>query len=275
VGSAGGQLGTEAVPSPGPGAAEAAPSDTDVVSSLPVPVPPDDPPMPTRFLAPASDPAGQAARSLARRVRSFLKFRGEIPGATWSVDPTAVWSVRREDACLRALDRSRVEYLRVERELTTPAPTLVQLSETPIEGVSFVSAHLDRVLEVSCELATRLPALARILKAHGIRSVYVNSSYREQPRMSFHTFGLALDIAAFKTRHNEMWLVAKHFEATPEALTCASQPATREGTALLAIACELAQSHLFSSVLTPNYNSGHRDHFHLDLRPDDPRFFLR
>ena len=52
-------------------------------------------------------------------------------------------------------------------------------------------------------------------------------------------------------------------------------PRQREGKTLLAIACDLAKSQLFSSVLTPNYNAGHRDHFHLDLRPDDPRFFLR
>ncbi len=31
----------------------------------------------------------------------------------------------------------------------------------------------------------------------------------------------------------------------------------------------------FSTVLTPNYNEGHRDHVHLDARPDDTRVFLR
>jgi len=46
-------------------------------------------------------------------------------------------------------------------------------------------------------------------------------------------------------------------------------------TALVAIACELYRSGKFQSVLTPNYNEGHRDHFHIDIRPDDPRAFLR
>jgi hypothetical protein len=32
---------------------------------------------------------------------------------------------------------------------------------------------------------------------------------------------------------------------------------------------------LFNTVLTPNYNAGHRDHFHLDIRPDDQRFYFR
>lgn len=246
----------------------------DVVSSLPVPVPPPDPERSKRFLAPATDPAGAKARTIAQRVRSFRKFRSEVPGATWSVNPGQVWSIRREDRCLSALDKAKIEYLPVSRELTTPVATMVQLGTAPIAGVSFISAHLDRQIEVSCELAARLPELAKILRAHGVRTALVNSSYREQPRTSFHTFGLALDIAAFETRR-ELLVVAKHFEITPDAYTCEAQPSTPEGKTLLAIACDLAGSQLFSSVLTPNYNAGHRDHFHLDLRPDDPRFFVR
>jgi hypothetical protein len=231
------------------------------------------PPPTTSFRAAANDPAGVAARSIARRIQTFRTFRAEIPGAVWSLDPTAAWSVRGQATCLRELDRLRVKHTRVERELSTPVPTAVQL-EGSIEGVSFVSAHEDRSIEVSCELATRLPALARILRAHDVRLVLVNSSYREQPKMSFHTFGLALDVAALKTSR-ETLSVAKHFEPTPDRLTCAGAPETPQGKALLAVACAVADSHLFSSVLTPNYNAGHRDHFHFDMRPDDPRFFVR
>jgi hypothetical protein len=70
-------------------------------------------------------------------------------------------------------------------------------------------------------------------------------------------------------------VVAKHFEVTPDVHTCEASPTSAEGKALLAIACAVADSGLFSSVLTPNYNEGHRDHFHFDLRPDDPRLFVR
>jgi hypothetical protein len=58
--------------------------------------------------------------------------------------------------------------------------------------------------------------------------------------------------------------------------TCdAPRPATQRARALLDITCRLAKSRAFSTVLTPNYNDGHRDHIHLDIRPDDPRVFLR
>jgi len=139
-------------------------SSPDTASALPIPATPPDPEPPARFLASASDPAGAAARSIARRVRTFRNFRSEVPGAIWTVNPAQVWSIRREERCLRTLEKAKLAYLPVTRELTTPVATPVQLTPEPIAGVSFLSAHLDREVEVSCELASRLPALAKLLK---------------------------------------------------------------------------------------------------------------
>jgi hypothetical protein len=161
----------------------------------------------------------------------------------------------------------------VARELTTPVVTPVAI-DAPIAGVAFVSLHADREIELSCELALRLRALARILKAHGVLAVGVNSSYRDRPKVSFHTFGLALDMMAFRTRTATL-VVAEHFEVSADTHTCEASPRSEEGKALLSIVCALADSHLFSTILTPNYNEGHRDHVHLDARPDDPRLFVR
>lgn len=144
----------------------------------------------------------------------------------------------------------------------------------PVAGVSFRPVQRDRAVELSCEMATRLPPLAALLKKHGVRTVHVNSTYRDQPRVSFHTFGLALDISGFETATGPL-VVATDFEATPDVPTCAAKPSSERGRALLALVCELADSGMFSSVLTPNYNAGHRDHIHLDIRPDDTRLFLR
>ncbi|MCA9582248.1 MAG: extensin family protein, partial [Myxococcales bacterium] len=139
----------------------------------------------------------------------------------------------------------------------------------------FRMIHDDRPLTLSCELTARLPKLVAILKKHGIRGVDVMSSYRNKPFSSFHTLGLALDLSRFWT--GSAWLsVERDFVATPEHRTCTDpEPGPPAARALRQIACDIAASHLFSTVLTPNYNAGHRDHFHLDARPDDPRFFLR
>jgi len=219
------------------------------------------------------DEATLAAREIARRVRTFRTYRQEVALGSWRSDPKRVWNVRRAPECLASLAHLRVPAEPLLRPLETPVPTPVVITG-PVRGVLFRPVQADRALELSCELASRLPALADLLKRHGVRTAHVNSSYRDQPRVSFHTFGMALDIAAFTTREGPL-VVASDFEIGPDAPTCEAQATTPRGRALLGIACALAESGLFSSVLTPNYNAGHRDHFHLDVRPNDPRLFVR
>lgn len=219
------------------------------------------------------DPALVAARTISRRVRGFPSLRGAIALASWREDPAARWQVRSSTRCQAVVDALHVPTRPLTRELGTPVPAPLVITG-PVGGVLFRPLQKDRELELSCELAARLPALAKILRAHGVRTVHVNSSYRDQPRVSFHTFGLALDMASFETRSGPL-VVATDFELTPEVETCRGAPTSARGKALLALACDLAASGLFSSVLTPNYNEGHRDHFHLDVRPDDERLFVR
>jgi hypothetical protein len=245
-----------------------------LVSSLPIPPAPPLPPPPTAFLAPARDPAGHQARRIAERVPRFPNFRAQIPGATWTSDEAHVWSIRRERECLAALRRAGVPFRIPEETFETPIPTPVAL-RGPVHGVRFVSVHADREVVLACEMALRLPALVEILRPFGVRGVDVLSSYRTEPHASFHTMGLALDISRFRTDHGGLSVI-RDFVVTPDAPTCeAPEPEDRQAREVLQIACALWRSRLFSSVLTPNYNEGHRDHFHLDARPDDPRVFLR
>lgn len=244
------------------------------VPLLPVPPAPRRPPSPTAFAAPEDSQAGQAAREIARRVPTFMNYRALTPGGSWFVDPAAVWSVRTNDTCLEALRSAHVPARASSLLLPTPVPAPVELRGR-VEGVWFRSSHPERPVLMACELAAKLPTLARILAAHGVRGVDVMSSYREQPRPSFHTLGLALDLWRFWTLKG-MLSVVRDFEATPQSETCkAPKPGTGSAKALLDIACQLAKSRSFATVLTPNYNEGHRDHFHVDIRPDDPRTFVR
>jgi hypothetical protein len=244
-----------------------------VPTGLPVTPPPPDPPPAVRFAAPASDPAGVLARRIARRVPHFPNLRAAIPGATWRQDTTAAWSIRAEPDCLADV-RSKGVPVRPVPPQANPVPTPVELLG-PVGGVWFRSLTDDRPLIMACEMAARLPDLARVLARHGVRGVDVASAMRDRPRISFHHMGLGLDLPRFWTDRG--WLsVARHFEPSPDHPTCEGPPpSTPEGRKLLAIACELHQTGRFSSVLTPHYNRGHRDHFHLDARPDDPRLYLR
>ncbi|MFM2421047.1 MAG: hypothetical protein RL385_5770, partial [Pseudomonadota bacterium] len=191
----------------------------------------------------------------------------------WIRRDDRAWSVRAAHECLAQLRALRVPHRPLGHRFPTPVPVPIAL-EGPVHGVRFVNGHPEREFAVACELAVRLPALADLLRSHGVSEVVVASAYRDHPQVSFHTFGLALDFAAFDV-NGERVRVDADFELAPDAITCAATPQTPKGRALLDIACDLAASGLFSSVLTPNYNAGHRDHMHIDMRPDDPRFFVR
>lgn len=241
--------------------------------TLPVPPAPPVPTPPRRYSAPRTDQAGRAARRIWARVPRFENFRAHIPGATWRVDRRALWSVRPQQECYDALTAAGVPFRpRPEPSGLVPSPIEVL---GPIGGVWFRMTHEEQPFVMSCELAIRLPAIVEVLAARGVHGVEVMSSYRTTPYTSFHTMGLALDLSRFWT--NDGWLsVRRHYEATPMQQTCRGPaPRGRRAQTLRRIACDLARTRLLSSVLTPNYNAGHRDHFHIDIRPDDPRLFLR
>lgn len=244
--------------------------------------------------------AMKAARSIAKRIPLFFNFRATIALSKWRVNPYYVWRIRPTHKCLAELRQQKIRFRPYradppedpEEEPPPPYPTPTPVYvKGPIDGVRFTSGHNASVL-ISCELATRLPAFAEILNRHGVDHAVVVSAYRPTPRSSFHTFGMALDIARFHLREplrgprgrESEWLSVLHdFLEDREAETC--DPANfgpdsplgdnERGRRLLAIACELYETGVFSTVLTPNYNPGHRDHYHVDVRPDDPRVFMR
>lgn len=134
---------------------------------------------------------------------------------------------------------------------------------------------MTRVSWVSCEVASRLHIFADVLRRHDVHTVDILSALRREPDTSFHYVGLALDIERLETSRGNL-SVEKHFVETHEHETCsAPTPTDWRAKALLGIACDLAETHTFSTVITPNYRRGHRGHFHIDMRPNDPMFFLR
>ncbi len=241
------------------------------------PVPPV-PRVPRHFAVPEDDPAGPIARLIARRIPTFPNYRGIIPGGEWRVRDDARWSVRPEADCLAALATAGITVAPLH-DLDSPLARPLRV-DSPIGGVEFVMtpehAAEGVVVALSCEFIDRLQQLTTVLRAHHVARVEVLSAYRTAPRTSFHTMGLALDMASFTTDDGTVLSVERDFVETPTRRTCARRrpraPAARE---LRDIACELADTSAFSSVLTPNYNDGHRNHFHVDCRPDDPRVFVR
>lgn len=230
---------------------------------------------PRRFAAPREDPAGAIARTLARRIPTFLNYRAIIPGGEWRVDRRASWQIRPQEDCYAALEEAGVPFTRLA-PLRTPVASPVTI-DGPIGGVELRMYRPEEgPLTVSCEMAVRLVAVAEIARRHHVRAIVVLSAYRSTPQQSFHRLGLGLDLFAFETDDGTVLSVYDDFEETPAHRTCdAPRPRGRAARTLVRLACDLAASRLFSSVLTPNYNEGHRNHIHLDARPDDRRIFIR
>jgi hypothetical protein len=125
------------------------------------------------------------------------------------------------------------------------------------------------------------------------------SAHRDHPYDSFHTRGDAIDIRFVETAEGRFTLeddflrteahrtcngeAAAAIGRWGEGATAVDRPFYREARRvaalraqyLLRLACLVSDSNRFNTVITPNYNDGHRDHFHFDARPYDNRLFTR
>jgi hypothetical protein len=220
-----------------------------------------------------ADSAGRAARVLAQRTAWMPNRRAGHTHERWDVRSERVWSIRSSRECHHELAAESIPF-GLQHYTPTPVPTPVRI-RGPVGGVAYTKTR-PVALIVACELGVRLPRLSAILRRHGVNRVDVMSAYRIDPPTSFHAFGLALDLETFYFDDGTSLSVEHAFETTPEHATCEVEPRRDRGAETLrAIACDLAEARWFSTVLTPNYGEGHFDHFHIDVRPDDPRFYVR
>lgn len=218
------------------------------------------------------DPALSVAGEIAQRVARFPNFRGAAAHGRWQESAERAWSIRDTAACHAALGALGVPF-EAMRTRQTPIPAPVRITGA-IGGVTFRKLRGGRLI-VACELAARLPAIAAVLAEHDVREVRVLSAWRTEPSTSFHTMGLALDLHSF-VRAEDTLVVERDYAIQHDTASCEGDAPTGErAAALRAIACGLAESGVLSTVITPAYSPGHRDHLHVDARPDDRRLFVR
>jgi len=221
-----------------------------------------------------SGPLGPEETSIVHewfeRVAGWPNFRVMYPMGSWSMDVEACRIPRPASACLADLDAAGVPYEPLDHAEHVFTPVRIT---GPVGGVTF-EAWGDLVMD--CEMAARLPAFAEVLAGRDVTSVGIMSAHRPAAAYSFHAIGLALDVNWMKATHwqRALW-VKTDFQKTPDDYTCDVVHSTGTSRTLVGVACDLWRSRIFSTVITPNYNEGHANHFHLDLRPGDNRFFVR
>jgi hypothetical protein len=234
-------------------------------------------------LVPSSALAGPKGK------RGHVKFDG-----AWASYPAAKYAAMTADACTQELDKRGVTYTKVASAEGVLAPVRLPKGAG---GVVFRTDAPDHAIASSpfdvfdCRLALALSDYAKLLVAHDVEEVRIFSAWRPTKNLpagpaTRHPGGLAVDVARFGKKlepgeKQRRWLVVERdFHGRRGAIPCGPgstppTPATADAKEIRALVCEAVDKHLFTTVLTPNYDHAHRNHFHLEVTPEVTWTLLR
>ena len=214
----------------------------------------------------------------------------------WEKHPSTRYAGLSAPDCLAELGRRKITYTPVQSAPGVLAP--VRLPED-VGGVVYrtaIARHLRGTNPYDvfdCRLALALHDFSNVLRAHDIDEVLIFSAWRPPGKQwgdgklgHRHPGALAIDAYRFGKKladgqTERTWLeVEKDFHGTIGPMPCGSgaappSPSTPAARELRSIACEAADQHFFTSILTPNYNRAHFNHFHLELTPEVRWFLVR
>ena len=150
----------------------------------------------------------------------------------------------------------------------------------PILGMNFRSYGSKTNLAslfMDCNMAEAFIKALPILKKHRVAAFLTMGLYEYRcingngtapdncvEGISNHAFGKAIDVGGFLFEDGSTVDVQKDFVKSTGG-TCAAVPANAKDSVLHALACEMFAAKVWQTVLTPNYNSIHYNHFHMDI----------
>jgi hypothetical protein len=194
------------------------------------------------------------------------------------------------DACIAELRKRQIPFLPEAPKPGVKIP--VRLTGT-VGGVLYRSDFPDSQRATTpweifdCRLVLALDDFGETLRAHSIAEVRIFSAWRP-PAKGWkadewgrrHQGALAVDVRELRTDQGQALNVLEDFHGKLGGALCANGAASAargsaEARELHEIVCSAAEAHLFNSILTPNYNPAHKNHFHLELTPDVDWFMLR
>ncbi|APR83059.1 Hypothetical protein A7982_08408 [Minicystis rosea] len=195
-------------------------------------------------------------------------------------------------ACTAELGRRGIAFTPVSGPAGAPGVRIPVRLPKDVGGVIYRTEAPQHVRETGpydvfdCRLVLALSDFSRVLRAHDIEEVRIFSAWRPASAKQLgdgdgkrHAGGLAIDVARLGKRlasgeKERTWLdVERDFHGRVGAPVCGAGaappfPATAAAREIRSIACEAADQHFFTAILTPNYDRAHRNHFHLEVTPD-------
>ncbi len=197
--------------------------------------------------------------------------------------------------CLGQLDAAGISYKKTSAKGVVDAVNVLG----PIEGVLFTSGDTTKPSgdPMACEFVLTLRNFAAVLKARGFVRIgtlgsycyrcccaWSSSNYCRGPNdpepscgssgFSNHSWGRAVDVRWLVKADGTKYDVNDPTDYVKFATTdtCGAGLAAQSGVSLelYSLVCELKAKKVFSTILTPNYNSSHRNHFHMDIGQSGP-----
>lgn len=221
-----------------------------------------------------------------RKKKPNVKFHPD-----WAKHPSAQYAAMTAPKCLEELARRGIDHT-VEK----PSPGVLAPVRLPkdVGGVVYRTAAPAHTREkgphdvFDCRLVLALSDFSKILKEHAVDEVLLYSAWRPPPPKwpegklaTRHPGALAIDAYRFgkkldpgQREKDRVWLdVARDFKGKIGSPACGPGSAPPKGAPeaakkLRAIVCAAADEHLFTTILTPNYDRAHYNHFHLEVTPE-------
>ncbi len=138
---------------------------------------------------------------------------------------------------------------------------------SPVLGVELLygSAVTDRQY-AACNMAHALADTVQDVAADGVVDLYHYGTYHcrtisDSDTLSRHAYADAIDIAGFGFADGAVWTLYDDWEHDTTSFDSAA------GEWLYTSAYDWYDAHIWTTILTPNYNVDHDDHFHVDLTP--------
>lgn len=173
--------------------------------------------------------------------------------------------------CLEAIEEAGVIWTQWNYETQhdgnlacdVPDPVRVQ---SPIAGVSYryVSNDTPTTMSMGCPLARALVRLSEALRQYDIVEVIHIGTFNCRrisgtDSLSQHGYGLAIDIYGLVDSQGQDYILERDWEHDTD------NPQTEKGRFLYELGQRMYNDRIFNIILTPNFNSAHDNHFHVDL----------
>jgi Extensin-like protein C-terminus len=224
----------------------------------------------------------------ARPAKQKAKKPRVVFDADWASTPAAKYAALDKDACLEEATSRGIAYEEVSEARGVTIP--VRLTG-PLNGVSYHTELPEKDRATSpyevfdCRLVLALYDFSAILTAHDVNEALIFSAWRppgdswpEGKQATRHSGALAVDIRVFEVNRSSSsslkdLVVARDWAPARDKAPCGDKappvaPDTAAAKEIHAIYCKAADDRIFSSMLGPNYNKAHENHFHLEITPD-------